>query len=1201
MEALEDRRMLSAIVWMNRYTFDGTDDNHFDEAFNIPLPFGAIDTTKRDEAIAVVDAVILKWERVINSFNYVSPSTAFQVNISMTAAAQGIGPGALTANTPQSSIGYTDGKPSSAAITIGWRTGLAEPADVKGGWYLDPTPNDLGEFLATNTTTAKQTNAFFGLTPNGTLSGVDVLDLFSTVEHELGHAVGLYSNNQTLMSPLPATALQGTATKTNTNDFNNMPLPIPNPFYWRVDTTNVHTLWTGWDAAQDDNGPGHFADAGASVTVAGRTYLGANGLMNAQDRYHGRKLIDDTIATILQDVYGYTIQLPSSFGTFYDWLDTSGRLHIQTPAGGADQVALAVVGSSLQVTLNLGNPVAGIDPSTIVSTFALSSITSIDIKTGNGNDTITLSPLGASIPITMDMDGDGSDTLHIQGTGGVDHVQMGFTNLSSTNLNVSYPDFSVNKIDFTTGFDASDSLTFDNHLGSASSTYGWFVEPDRLTLLGGVLAVYTTPFGSISCVGGAEVDQVYFQGNRDTQSFTFDTGDGNDVITVGYSPGYIALHGPLTIRAGAGSDVIVWNTVVNSIDGTTYPVSVDGGSGYNAMSIDETLQNIPAQLEFYDIYDNRIVMSDNADFTYDNMQAMTLQCSPNSGTVKVHGTSSDLDLGNQFGITGTPGMSTFIVYPHDAAGNLTINGNLAIGGSTSTSDNLTIDDTASSFPITYTFANTYGPGTTNIYGMGSAAFGGGANIETITVKGSSGGNTFNVSSFKSGSALKVYGGLGNDTLNFGASNLATDITSIGEFLFDGQNGSDTFSINNAGSSSALTYTQGSGLVSVTGGSPVYSLSDASVEKLVINAGSVGDNFYVNAVPSGSQTILNGNAGLDGLGLGFASFNLDAIQGVVTYNTGADAGNLAAVDTADTTGDIVHLTTTSLGAAAGDTLFGPGGALYFDNIVNFNTFPGVTLNLGSGADTVFAQPLPSARVTINGNNPTASPGDALQVNYLGVTSPAFASNGTGAGTYTFANAAALNYTGFESVAAGVPGDSDLNGTVATADYNLWKSTFGNQVTPFSGGDSNGNGVIDAADYTIWRDNLGKHSPGAGSGSEEAVVVASSAPSALEVSDRQQAVKAVVFAQDDAPHRKSTEGFQSFSERPAISQSSSRQLYLDQLLLEFKPSAVWFPAPATLGGSSSHEGEANAAATAADGFFAAFGDDCAANTAWHALLA
>jgi acrosin len=372
--------------------------------------------------------------------------------------------------------------------------------------------------------------------------------------------------------------------------------------------------------------------------------------------------------------------------------------------------------------------------------------------------------------------------------------------------------------------------------------------------------------------------------------------------------------------------------------------------------------------------------------------------------------------------------------------------------------------------------------------MGSAGFGAGANIETITVKGGSGGNTYNVSSFQSGSALKVFGGGGNDTLNFGVSNLAANITSMGAFLYDGQGGSDTFNINNSGSTAALTYTQGSGLVSVTGGSPTYSLSDASVEKLVINAGSAGDTFLVNAVPSGSQTILNGNAGLDGLVLGIATTNLDAIQGVVTYNTGADAGNLAANDTASAVSDIVHLTTKSLGAASGDTLFGPGGALFFDNLVNFGSFPGITLNLSTGADTVLAEPLPSARVAINGDNPTTTPGDTLRVSLATATGAVFTPNGTGAGTYSFSNAGALNYTGFESVVAAIPGDNDLNGTVNAADYNAWRASFGSVVPRGTGSDANGNGAVDAVDYVVWRHNLGKHTPGSGSGAATSEVAA-----------------------------------------------------------------------------------------------------------------
>jgi hypothetical protein len=657
------------------------------------------------------------------------------------------------------------------------------------------------------------------------------------------------------------------------------------------------------------------------------------------------------------------------------------------------------------------------------------------------------------------------------------------------------------------------------------------------------------------------VDHVYLEGNRDPlQSVTIDTGDNNDVITVGYSNPFFAMRAPLTIRGGAGSDVINVNQLVNVYtDGfgtVTYPISIDGGTGYNAMTIDETSQNIPANYQIYDIYDNRIVMTDlsatNTDFSYDNMQAVSLQCSPNSGMVKVHSTSSDLDVGNQFTILGTPGMSTFIVYPHDAAGNLTINGNLAIGGSSSTSDNLTIDDTGSSVPTTYTFANTFGAGTTNIYGMGSAGFGAGANIETITVKGGSGGNNYNVSSFQSGSALKVFGGGGNDTLNFGVSNLAANITSMGTFLYDGQGGSDTFNINNSGSSTALTYTQGSGLVSVTGGSPTYSLSDASVEKLVVNAGSAADTFLVNAVPSGTQTILNGNAGLDGLGFGFASSSLDAIQGIVIYNTGADAGNLSAVDTAATTSDIVHLTTKSLGAAPGDTLFGPGGALYFDNIVNFGSFPGITLNLGSDADSVLAEPLPNARVTINGNNPTTAPGDTLRVSLATATGAVLTPNGTGAGTYNFTNAGALNYTGFETVAAAIPGDNDLNGTVDAADYNSWRAAYGNAVAPGSGSDANGDGKVNMADYVVWRINLRKHSPGSGSGTAlESASVATNVnsqpapPARIEVSPAigKPNISHVALLDREASHP--TTNHLSIKRLQAY---ESRDEYFDQLLLQ-----------------------------------------------------
>src|SRR5207245_1097836 len=49
-----------------------------------------------------------------------------------------------------------------------------------------------------------------------------------------------------------------------------------------------------------------------------------------------------------------------------------------------------------------------------------------------------------------------------------------------------------------------------------------------------------------------------------------------------------------------------------------------------------------------------------------------------------------------------------------------------------------------------------------------------------------------------------------------------------------------------------------------------------------------------------------------------------------------------------------------------------------------------------------------------------------------------------------------------------------------DYNLWRKQTGQSVTPYSGADGNGDGLVNQADYDVWRSHFGQTLPGAGSG-------------------------------------------------------------------------------------------------------------------------
>ena len=504
---------------------------------------------------------------------------------------------------------------------------------------------------------------------------------------------------------------------------------------------------------------------------------------------------------------------------------------------------------------------------------------------------------------------------------------------------------------------------------------------------------------------------------------SFNGGDGSDRLEVddrtylsvgNYAIGASSIRNAFTGTGQVGYDRFVENIDFYSREGetTTFTTVLANqnfrffngtGNGIGRLIVDD--RSFLASPVEMDVYPDRIVTRGGPsafiteyELRYSGYESLDVYTNNSTNAVNVFGTSPDITT--QTTVRTGPGNDIVTLYPHgvpaagaalaEAAGGaadltfVTLFDMFGGGGS----DTLRVDDTASASPIVYRVYNA-GAILTSIDGLGPAPARALNDVETVAILAGGGNDTFAVDTAKTGAAVLINGGGGDDVLNIGAGNLAASIDNIASFTFDGQAGYDTFNLNNTASS--LDWQHGVHGTAITSAQGAYSLqlNYAGAERLGINAGAGNDSAVIYSQSPGVLLVVNGGNGNDTLTGNGGSLTLENLRGPIQFNgEGGIDNRVNLFDYTDATGDVAHLDQNSVGSFPGDNLFGEGGSLSFTSVAR------IDLQFGTGADTIYVQPNVSALLFIHGNEATEAPSDNFRLSLAGVTSPVFTPNGAG---------------------------------------------------------------------------------------------------------------------------------------------------------------------------------------------------------------
>ncbi len=416
-------------VWTNRGSASSDTDR-----FN--STFGANASLAR----GVVDAVFASWERVVTNLNHSLFGGPGRIDISVSMSATGTGFGA------SAGANFQSGFPTSGNVTISRGNdtngdGLGDGA----GFFLDPTPLDFSEFQGTPTLGAFTPTALSGS------PAFNASDLFTLVNAEITHSVGLFLSPARINNPI-----SGTVTNTGIADFSE---GGGIGTYYVFDGPSVTHLMTS------NNGGAGGSSFPSLVHTAGKPGTGTNQPLafnsatrgalqlvgnddpgNAVYSFGQRTLVNDVLALLFKDAYGYQITLPQTFGTTYAIMDeANSNLIIRGGLSNSnDVINVSREGSDIVVSVNVGNDVAGtgprgdaVDQGAFVSRFPAAGITTITINAGDGNDVISVAPqVNAAITVNGGTHTTGDSlSFDLAGVTGVNFVNNGNGTGSLTSSN----------------------------------------------------------------------------------------------------------------------------------------------------------------------------------------------------------------------------------------------------------------------------------------------------------------------------------------------------------------------------------------------------------------------------------------------------------------------------------------------------------------------------------------------------------------------------------------------------------------------------------------------------------------------------------------------------------------------------------------------------------------------------------------------